>query len=65
MIVVNDRYCPQNHRCPAISLCPQGAISQETIHSGPRVDHDLCTACGDCARICRTFSRVNDTLPVM
>jgi ferredoxin len=50
MIVVNDRFCPQNHRCPAVVYCPQGAIVQADIYSAPRVDHELCTECGAARR---------------
>jgi TPP-dependent indolepyruvate ferredoxin oxidoreductase alpha subunit len=60
MIVVNDRFCPQNHRCPAISHCPQDAIVQEDIYSAPRIDHELCTECGACTEVCRTFYLVRD-----
>ncbi len=60
MIVVNDRFCPQNHRCPAVSYCPQGAIVQHDIYSAPRIDHELCTECGACTQVCRTFSLVHD-----
>ncbi len=63
MIVVNDRFCPQNHPCPAVSTCPQGAIVQEDIFSAPRIDHDLCTECGVCSGICRVFSTVRDEVP--
>ncbi len=61
MIVVNEAYCPQNHRCPAVSFCPQAAIVQDDIHSAPRIDDELCTECGACTQICRTFSYA-DTL---
>jgi ferredoxin len=64
MIVVNDRFCPQNHRCPAVSYCPQRAIVQEDIYSAPRIDHDLCTECGACTQVCRTFSLVHDEVAV-
>ncbi len=65
MIVVNDRFCPQNHRCPAVSYCPQDAIVQEDIYSAPRIDHELCTDCGACTRVCRTFSLVRDEAVVL
>jgi Fe-S-cluster-containing hydrogenase component 2 len=60
MIVVNDRYCPQNHGCPAVKTCPQGAITQETILSAPRIDYELCTDCGVCSQACRVFQYVPD-----
>lgn len=43
--------CPQNHKCPAISVCPVGALSQKDIEA-PAVDHDLCIRCGKCANFC-------------
>lgn len=59
MIVVNEQHCPQNHRCPAVSYCPQGAIVQDSIYSPPRIDDELCTECGACVGICRTFSHTH------
>jgi Fe-S-cluster-containing hydrogenase component 2 len=64
MIVVNDRFCPQNHACPAVSTCPQDAIVQDDIHSAPRIDHESCTECGVCTNVCRVFSLVPDEAPV-
>jgi Fe-S-cluster-containing hydrogenase component 2 len=55
MIFVNDRYCPQNHACPAVASCPQGAIVQESIMFAPRIDYDLCTDCRVCTKACRVF----------
>ena len=60
MIVVNDRFCPQNHACPAAAACPQGAIAQESILSAPRIDYDLCTECRICTKACRVFQYVPD-----
>lgn len=56
MIVVREEHCPRNHRCPAVSFCPQQAISQDSVTSAPRIDPDLCTECGVCAGVCPTFS---------
>lgn len=38
-LVVDKNRCPQNHRCPLISICPQQAISQ-TGFGLPRIDSD-------------------------
>ena len=65
MIAVNEAYCPKNHRCPAVSFCPQDAIVQDDIHSAPRIDDELCTACGACTQICRTFSYANTLAQVL
>jgi len=65
MIIVNEAYCPKNHRCPAVSFCPQDAVVQDDIHSAPRIDDELCTECGACMQICRTFSHSNVPLQVL
>ena len=36
-LVVDKNRCPQNHRCPLISICPQQAISQ-TGFGLPRIE---------------------------
>lgn len=64
MIVVDDRFCRQNHACPAAAACPQGAIVQDDIFSAPWINHDLCTECGVCGSLCRVFSLVADDVPV-
>jgi Fe-S-cluster-containing hydrogenase component 2 len=64
MIKVNDFACPQNHPCPAVASCPEGAIIQDDIFSAPRIDHDLCTECGRCTKACRVFTQVGETASV-
>jgi Fe-S-cluster-containing hydrogenase component 2 len=65
VIVTNPEACPQNHACPAARYCPAGAIIQDNIYSAPRIDHDLCTDCGACSRVCRrVFSHVADEVGV-
>ncbi|MCF7833254.1 MAG: 4Fe-4S binding protein [Candidatus Marinimicrobia bacterium] len=54
MIQVREEYCPQNHRCPVISRCPIGAISQNG-YSAPIIDQEKCTDCGICTRSCGVF----------
>jgi ferredoxin len=51
MIFVDKELCPQNHRCPAIRVCPEGAISQEG-NGLPVIDHDKCISCGQCIDFC-------------
>ena len=41
MINVNVQACPQNHRCPAVGSCSEGAIVQDDIFSAPRIDDEL------------------------
>lgn len=48
---IDKHRCPQNHRCPAISVCKFGALSQEGFNA-PTIDEDKCTDCGKCARFC-------------
>jgi ferredoxin len=64
MIVVNQRLCPQNHPCPAMATCPQGAIVQDSIMSAPRIEHDQCTECGVCTATCRVFQHVAEEATV-
>ncbi len=64
MIAVNVQACPQNHPCPAVQYCPEGAIIQDDIFSAPRIDEEKCTECGACTRVCRVFSKVQDEVPV-
>ena len=51
-LAVNRNKCPQNHKCPAIAVCPQGAITQKDPFSLPVIDKGKCTACGKCIRYC-------------
>lgn len=43
--------CPQNHKCPAIKVCPVGALSQKNFEA-PKIDYDKCIKCGKCAKFC-------------
>lgn len=51
MITIEKSRCPQNHRCPAISVCPVGAISQNNFDL-PMIDQELCVECGKCINFC-------------
>ncbi len=55
MIEIVEAYCPQNHPCPVINVCPYGAISQESSYSAPKIDEELCTECGTCTDYCPAF----------
>lgn len=50
-LVVHKNRCPQNHPCPAIRVCPSGALKQKGF-AAPTVDKKKCTNCGKCARYC-------------
>jgi ferredoxin len=56
MIDVNQQYCPQNHPCPTLRVCPADALSQEGF-SAPKVDEEKCLDCGACIESCRVFSQ--------
>ena len=48
---VNERRCPANHPCPALRVCPVGAISQSG-NGLPKIDATLCVSCGKCVQAC-------------
>ena len=50
-LVVNKSRCPQNHPCPAVGICPTGALSQQGF-AAPTVDPDKCVRCGKCVKFC-------------
>ena len=50
-IVVNKNWCPQNHPCPSIRVCPVGALKQEGFNA-PVVDEEKCIDCGKCVKFC-------------
>jgi len=43
-ITVEKTRCPQNHACPAIKVCPAGAINQKG-YNAPVIDQDKCIKC--------------------
>ncbi len=43
--------CPQNHPCPAVRVCPEGAMTQKGF-AAPEIDPDKCTKCGRCVKFC-------------
>jgi len=51
MLVVNKKRCPQNHACPAVRVCPVGALTQNG-YKAPTVNADKCIKCGKCVRFC-------------
>lgn len=50
-LTVDKTRCPANHKCPAISVCPYGALLQEG-NNAPTVDMNKCIKCGKCVRFC-------------
>ena len=47
-----DYLCPQNHLCPVISMCPKGAIKQQSPFQAPSIDNGKCTKCEACTYYC-------------
>ena len=43
--------CPQNHKCPAVKVCPVEALSQEGFEA-PQIDYNKCIGCGKCSNFC-------------
>ncbi len=48
---IKTENCPQNHRCPAVNVCPVGALSQNA-YEAPTINHEKCIRCGKCAEFC-------------
>ena len=46
-------YCPANHACPAIEVCPTNAI-QQLGYGLPTIDQNACTECCACVSFCHT-----------
>lgn len=50
-LIIRSENCPQNHKCPAVNICPMGALSQSGFNA-PVIDYDKCIACGKCSNFC-------------
>ncbi len=48
---VDPQRCPQDHVCPAMGICPVGALTQVGF-AAPQVDDEKCILCGKCVRLC-------------
>lgn len=48
---VDSARCPQNHSCPAVRFCPEGAIEQRG-NGLPVINKDKCAECGACVSFC-------------
>lgn len=51
ILTVSKVRCPQNHRCPAVCVCPTNALTQKGF-SAPEVDQEKCVRCSKCVRYC-------------
>ena len=50
-LTINIEKCPQNHKCPAVKICPVGALSQKDFMA-PVIDEEKCIRCGKCTNFC-------------
>ena len=50
-LTVDNLRCPQNHRCPLLTVCPVGAITQSGFGL-PVIDPEKCIECGKCVGHC-------------
>ena len=48
---IKKENCPQNHPCPAVRICPVGALSQKDLNA-PEIDRAKCIKCGKCSSFC-------------
>jgi ferredoxin len=48
---IDKNICPANHACPAIKICPEGAIEQQG-NGLPVINADKCIECGQCIDFC-------------
>ena len=50
-LTVDNLRCPQTHRCPLLTVCPVGAITQSGFGL-PVIDPEKCIECGKCVGHC-------------
>lgn len=50
-IIADKNRCPQNHPCPAVKVCPTGAITQNKFNL-PEIDQEKCIQCMKCTMYC-------------
>jgi Fe-S-cluster-containing hydrogenase component 2 len=54
--VINSKKCDQSPFCPVKRVCPVNAVAQKKKGffkaEVPTVDHDTCTGCGACIKVC-------------
>ncbi len=50
-IKVIEERCPQNHKCPAIKVCPANALKQDG-YTAPVVNEQTCIECNKCSDYC-------------
>lgn len=50
-VIVDNVRCPENHTCPAITVCPVDAIKQKGYRA-PTIDQEKCIKCKKCIDFC-------------
>lgn len=50
-LTIDAARCPQNHRCPLLTVCPVEAITQQG-YGLPVIDAEKCVECGKCVKSC-------------
>lgn len=48
---IRSEKCPQDYSCPAVRVCPVGALTQKK-YEAPTVHGDVCIGCGRCVMTC-------------
>lgn len=51
ILKINIHNCPQNHKCPAVQICPVDALLQRNFEA-PQIDDSKCSRCGKCSTFC-------------
>ncbi len=48
---IKKENCPQNHKCPAVNVCPVNALTQKDFEA-PEINYEKCIICGKCSNFC-------------
>ena len=51
LLKIRIENCPKNHKCPAVNVCPVGALSQKDFEA-PKINYVKCIRCGKCSSFC-------------
>lgn len=61
-MMIHEEKCPQDHACPVVRICPQGAVAQVAGEGAPTINYELCICCGKCVKYCPNgvFEKIAD-----